>query len=218
LGSLLKLPRDSYYEIFNEETCKVSAAVVEGTVIKKITQSINMLHDSYFRYLCKGKGSFRSIHSQCKLELLFSEPGRPIEYMVYISMPPGDKYFLQLEQNVKHNIPGYGIYLGQRPFRAGIEFLRRYQGNDTRFLEEAECLDSICLQENVIEFKESEDINVVIEQIPVHMKKQSAEKAAKQPGREPVSIKRILFEKSGKRLMGKFKNCWQVADKVISFY
>ena len=218
LGSLLKLPRDSYYEIFNEDVCKVSAAIVEGTVIKKITQSINMLHDSYFRYLCKGKGNIKSIHSQCKLELLFSEPGHSIEYIVYLSMPREDEYFRRLERNIEHNISGYGIYLGQRQFRAGIEFLRRYRGEDIQFLEEADALDSICLQENVIEFREEKNLNVVVEQMPVHMKKEPLAKGKKQPGREPVSIKRVLFEKSGKRIRGKFKNCWQAADKIISFY
>ncbi len=218
LGSLLKLPRDSYYEIFNENSCKISVAIAEGTVIKKITQSINMLHDSYFRYLCQGRGKFKSIHSQCKLELLYSEPGSPIEYIVYLSMPPGDKYYRQLEQHIRSNVPGYGIYLGQRQFRANIEFINRYSEKDTRFIGEAEILDSICLHENVISFLDNDEVNIVIEQIPVHMKKETAVKAKMQPGREPVSIKRVLFEKTGKRLYGKFKNCLKVADKVISFY
>jgi len=218
LGSLLKLPRDSYYEIFNENYCKISVAIVEGTIIKKMTQSINMLHDSYFKYLSQGRGKFISIHSQCKLELLYSEPGCPIEYIVYLSMPPGDEYYRQLEQNIRSSVPGYGIYLGQRQFRANIEFMNRYAEKDIQVIGEAEMLDSICLHENVINFFDNNDVNIVIEQIPVHMKKETIEKAKIQPGREPVSIKRVLFEKTGKRLYGKFKNCLKVADKVISFY
>lgn len=215
-GSILKLPRDSYYEIFSEDSCKVSVAVAAGTIIKKSTQSINMLHETYYRCLSTGKGNIKSIHTQCKLELLFSGYGRSLTYIIFVSMNRDDKHYQQLIESIKNNAPGYGIYLGQRQFRGNIEYIKLYKDKDIRFRDEVETLDSICLQENVIEFLEEDDVNIVIEQIPIHMKKETT--AGKQPGREPVSIKRVLFEKNGKRLHGRFKNCWQVKDKTISFY
>lgn len=217
LGSILKIPRDSYYDLFNEDDCQVSVSVARESVIKRITQSMNMLHNSYHKFLMSGKGTFKSFHSQCKLELLVSAPGTFIEYLVAVAVPPGSTFYPELEQRISQYQTGYGLYLGQRQFRADIEYLKTYTQDEITPMAETDILDSVCLQENVMEVSRTDDVHIVIEHMPIHMRQAAAQK--KLPaGREPGSVKGVLFERNGRRLHGKFKNCCKIDDRVISFY
>ncbi|MCP4156604.1 MAG: CRISPR-associated protein Cas5 [bacterium] len=215
LGSILELPRDSYYDIFAEEKCKVSVSVSPAAVIKKITQSINMLHADYHKLLTKGTG--KVMPSQCKLELLVSAPGRFIEYDIYVAMPPGNRHFHQLQERIQKGVPGFGTYLGQRQFRGHLQFTALHNPPDFQLVENAPFLDSICLQENVTSFNDDNTAHVISEQMPLQMKKIPPQKKKIQ-GREPLSVKRVLFERYGKRIHGNFKNCCNIGNKTISFY
>lgn len=218
LASILLISRDGYYERFSEESCKISAAVAEGCSIKKSVQSVNMLHEKYHRFLEKGTGSAGNMHSQCKMELLMPDQNKPLAYVVYAAFPNDPGTTEALLGKIKSASLGYGAYLGQRQFRADIHFLRSYTGTEIEFLEQSAYLDSICLQDNVISFSDADEdhnLHVVVEQMPVHMKPVQTKG---QSGREPVAVKQVLFERTGKRLYGNFKNCWRLGDKVVSFY
>jgi CRISPR-associated protein Cas5h len=218
LASILRISRDGYYERFSEESCKISTSVAEGCAVKKSVQSVNMLHEKYHRFLEKGTGSGGNMHSQCKMELLMPDQNKPLAYVVYAAFPNDPRTAELLLEKIKSASPGYGAYLGQRQFRADLRFLHFYSGAEIEFLEQSTYLDSICLQENVISFSadhENSNVHVVVEQMPVHMKPVQTKG---QPGRETVSVKRVLFERTGKRLYGNFKNCWRIGDKVVSFY
>ena len=234
LASILKLPRDSYYNDFNEDNCKISVSISENTVIKKKMQSMNYLHPKYYDLLTKGKGEVT--HSQCKLELLISSIEKNIEYIIYFGFCEGNKLFSDLEKKIKNNDFGYGVYLGQRQFRASIDYITTYykNKNEVCFLENSKYLDSVCLQENT-DIDLDNEVDIVVEQMPIHMKKEESNKKSQslkkerldvfnsqakklQTGREPVSIKRVLFERNGKRIYGNFRNCYKIGDKVISFY
>jgi CRISPR-associated protein Cas5h len=218
LGSILKLHRDSYYDLFNEDDCKISAAIAPTAVIKKTTQSINMLHlDYYKKFLVSGKTGFKSMHSPCKVELLMSIPDGFIQYLVFLAVPPGSTFFPGLEKKLKQGDYGFGIYLGQRQFRAYAEYLETYSSDEIHFPQESDYLDSLCLQENVLEISGNHEVHIVIEQIPIHMKQVSDPKKIS-PGRESSVVKRVLFERNGKRMYGRFKNCCQIGERVISFY
>ena len=217
LGSILKLPRDSYYELFNEEDCQISAAISQAAVIKKTTQSVNLLHFKYYKFLIDGKTDFDSIHSPCKIELLISSPGCFIEYLVYVAVPPGSSFFPELEFKLKNNDFGYGLYLGQRQFRADAQYLGTYSGQEIGVPEPAETLDSLCLRENVMELSGNDDTHVVIEHHPSRMKRvEDSQKG--ESGRETTAVESVLFERNGKRIHGQFKNCRRIGDRVISFY
>lgn len=218
LGSILKLPRDTYYDLFNEDDCKISVSVAPTAVIKKTTQSINMLHlDYYKKFLVSGKTGFKSMHSPCKVELLISTPGNFIEYLAFVAVPIGSSFFPGLEDKLKQQDYGFGIYLGQRQFRAYTQYLETYSRDEINFPQESGNLDSLCLQENVLEISENGDVHIVIEQMPIHMKQVTADKKLT-PGRETTSVKRVLFERNGKRIYGRFKNCCKIGDRMISFY
>lgn len=218
LASILKLPRDSYYDLFNEDDCRLSLSISSNAAIKRTTQSLNMLHlDYYKKFLVGGDPGFKSMHSPCKVEILIAPPGSFIEYLVFLAIPPGSSFGAELEQKLKQHHYGFGVYLGQRQFRAHFDYLKTYTHGQIQLLDESDALDSLCLQENVAELKEKEDIHIIIEQMPIHMKKVQAQ--GKIPaGREAVSVKGILFERNGKRIYGRFKNCCRIEDQVISFY
>ncbi|HLP58983.1 MAG TPA: CRISPR-associated protein Cas5 [Candidatus Deferrimicrobium sp.] len=218
LGSILKLPRDSYYDLFNGENCNISVAIAPTAFIKKSTQSLNLLHLDYYKKILANEGArCKSIHSPCKMELLVSTAGRCIEYLVYVAFSPESSYCLEVERKLKELDCGFGIYLGQRQFRADIEYLQTYGAGDILPLEQAESLDSLCLRENVLELSANEDLHIISEHMPLYMKQVPALKKLS-AGRETASVKGVLFERNGKRIYGRFKNCCQIGDKVISFY
>jgi CRISPR-associated protein Cas5h len=179
-----------------------------------------MLHEKYHSYLEKGKGSRANMHSQCKLELLSAGTKQSIIYRVYAAFPGSPDLLEKLKAKIESGHMGYGVYLGQRQFRAYIDGLRTYSPEEIEFLEQSDYLDSVCLQENVVSLIKDDtgdtNIHVVVEQMPIHMK--TVVSGSGKAGREPVSVKRVLFERRGKRLYGTFKNCCRVGDKVISFY
>ena len=65
------------------------------------------------------------------------------------------------------------------------------------------------------------DTHMVLDQMSVHMEKEKTvekKKTKGDPGRVIHTVKRVLHEKSGKRIFGKFKNGYQINDKIITFY
>lgn len=216
LGSILQLPRDTYYDILNEENCKISAAVAPTAFIKKSTQSLNLLHLDYYKKILSDS-EFKNIHSPCKIELLISPPNHFIEYLIYVAAPPGSSFFPTLEQRLQESDCGFGLYFGQRQFRAFIQDLQTFNSEDILPMEHAEFIDSLCLEENVLDLSTNDELHIIMENMPIHMKQVlSLKKLA--PGRETESVKEVLFERNGKRIYGHFKNCYKIRHKIISFY
>ncbi len=217
LGSILMKPRDSYYQLFDPSDCLLSVAISQGSVIKKSVQSVNMLHEKYFSFLEKGSGNSANMHTQCKMELLMSSPRNPISYRIYAAFPSNPELGDALEQKLNSFHGGYGLYFGQRQFRAYLTNVDSFENSQIEYLEQSSFLDSIILEENVIHFsiEDSDGLYVVVERMPIHMKL-AGEKG--QNGREPISVKSVLFERNGKRLSGSFKYCYRVEDKFISFF
>ena len=218
-ASILRYERDSYYEVFRPEKFKISTAVTPGTWIKKKTQSLNYLHPDYYRFLCKGTGKAKGMHGQCKLELLMPD-SKTIDYTIYVGVVADDSLKLldDLEARILQRDFGYGVYLGQRQFKADINYIQSYPKEVIRFTESVEYTDSLCLQENGepdMTDDRNLDTHMVVDQMPIHMEK---EKIKGNTGRVTHTVKRVLHEKSGKRIFGKFKNGYQINDKIITFY
>jgi len=214
LASVLKIPRDEYYEIFSPEKCRVSVSVSPGIEIRKQTQSMNYLHTKYFELISTRDMGKKPKHSQCKLELLMSPENGNIEYCVYIGYNSENGIFKNLELSLAKNDLGYGLYFGQRQFRCFIEDLRII--TDFVFVPESEYLDSICSEDNWKDVVPDINMRIISEQMPIHFKKIAGKKLT---GREPTIVRRIYFESCGKRLKGVFTNCYLLeGDKYISFY
>jgi len=225
LASVLRYERDCYYEVFRPEKFRISAAVTPGTRIKKKTQSLNYLYFKYHNLLCRGTGEGKNMHAQCKLELLMPE-SKTIDYTIYVGVVAEDSRNVldELEARIRQRDFGYGVYLGQRQFRADIDHLQSYPAETIRFVEDAKFTNTICLQENGepdMTDANNLDTHMVVDQMPVHMEKEKPvgkKKAKGDPGRVIHTVKRVLHEKSGKRIFGKFKNGYQIKDKIITFY
>jgi len=215
LASIMECERDSYYELFSPEKIKISVAISPGTAITKQMQSMNYLHFKYHNFLCKGTGEIKKLnmHSQCKLELLLAREGR-IEYTIYVGAITEDsvKFIDEIKKKLLEGNLGYGVYLGQRQFIARIDDVQSYEVNKNSFMEFSDNIESICLEENISSISgESNDVHMVIDQMPVQM-------ISKHQGRELQTVKRVLFEQSGKKISGLFNNCYKVGEKIISFY
>lgn len=221
LSSILEYGRDSYYDIFHPENIKIGVSISPGTDIKKQMQSVNYLHEKYHKLLVKGGGEV--IHSQCKLELIMSKSGR-LDYTIYVGVR--DTHSLgvleKLESKIMNENFGFGVYLGQRQFRANIDHLKAFQGDSIVYINESEHIDSLCMQDNAEpDLDYHPDLHIVIDQMPIHMQKETVEKRGKKrpgSGRKLQKTGRVIYEKSGKRIFGKFRNCYKIDDKVISFY
>lgn len=225
LASVLRHERDSYYEAFHPEKFKISTAVTPGRRIKKKMQNLNYLHPDNYRFLCKGTGKIKGMHSQCKLELLMPE-NKTIDYTIFVGVVAEDSLKLldDLETRIRQRDFGYGVYLGQRQFMADIDHLRSYAAGVIRFREVAEFTDTLCIQENGEPDRahnKNLDTHMVIDQMPVHMEKEKPgdkKKATDDPGRVIHTVKRVMYEKTGKRIFGKFKGGYQIENKIITFY
>ncbi len=224
MASVLMIPRDGYYETFDPESCKISVTAAPGSDIKKTIHSVNVLHDSYYSLLNGRTAKAKAMHSQCKLELVLSGKKQPVEYIVFAAFSGKPELASRLQEKLTSGHSGFGIYLGQRQFRANVHFMAAYGPGEIAFMEQSDYIDSVCLQENVVALEESGDnsgFHVVAEQMPVHMKSvpvKSKGKVKTPTEREPVTVKRVIFEKNGNRLFGTFRNCYRVGQRVISFY
>ena len=165
------------------------------------------------------------MHAQCKLELLMPE-NKTIDYTIYVGVVAEDSLKLldDLEARIRQRDFGYGVYLGQQQFRADIDHLQSHPAEAIHFVEDAEFTDTLCLQENGEPDMTDEnnlDTHMVVDQMPVHMEKEKPvgkKKTKGDPGRVIHTVKRVLYEKYGKRIFGKFKNGYQIKDKIITCY
>ena len=225
LASILRYDRDSYYDLFHPEKFRISTAVTAGTRLKRKIQSINYLHPAYYSFLCKGTGKAKSMHGQCKLELLIPE-SKTIDYTIYIGVVEEDstKLLDEIEVRLRQRDFGFGVYLGQRPFKADIYQIRCYPKEVISFSESADYTDTICLQENgEPDMIDNNNLNthMVVDQMPIHMEKEKPfgnKKAKDEPGRVLHTVKRVLYEKFGRRIFGKFKNGYCIEGKIITFF
>lgn len=211
LASILKIPRDEYYNMFSNENIRISVAIDQKAKIKKITQSINYLHFKYYNLLIGNKGKFQ--HSQCKFELLMGEKPNNITYDIYLALLKAETIYEKLKTCLINKNLGYGIYLGQRPFKAQIESVQFLSNNDYKFLPESNFLNSICVSDNVDKFDvtQNPEVSLLSDRMPCDFN-------ALKKGREISSVKTVIHEQHGKRLKGNFKNVVKVNNRFISFF
>lgn len=210
LASILKIGRHQYYELMDPNNCAISVQV--GSAIKKQTQSMNYLHTDYYNLIAKGSKRGQVQHSQCKLELLIGESGS-LEYLIYFGIRQGNKEYDRLIKSIQSDNFGYGIYLGQRQFKAHLEHLEHYDRPEP--LEKSTVLDSCCPKDSVIKLETSQNVDIIEDKMPVNFKKETKRGTRV---RLPTGINSFIFEKEGKPIQGEFENCYQIGDKIVKFY
>ncbi|MDR0676205.1 MAG: CRISPR-associated protein Cas5 [Elusimicrobiota bacterium] len=220
IASILEYKRDSYYEILNNDFCKISVNINQNCLINRSMQTLNYIASDYYSVLGNGGNKAKSMHTQCQLELLIGNSR--IEYIVYIGFRENNEIVSEFESRLKNKNFGFGIYLGQKQFRGFLEDIEFIE--DVKFLEKTNFLDTIIDEGNVENLNFDENSDILSEQMPVEMAKEFEIKKTKKEeikienGRRTIEIKKYIFEKNGNRINGKFKNCYEVKDKIISFY
>jgi CRISPR-associated protein Cas5h len=110
LASILKLERDSYYEKFNSKNCKISISL--KTEIRKKINTVNHI-----------KKAGERANTPKKIEILSPKNLREkIIYRIYFYIN-NEEIFKSLVEKIKNNNEGYGTYLGQKQFRANLNFI-----------------------------------------------------------------------------------------------
>ncbi len=224
ISSILKIPRNEYYELFasdNQDRISISVKVSKGCEIFRKTHSINNLNEKYWNLAnFKNKGAL--IHSPTKTEILTAKNYSNIKYIVFVGYRNKNQKIEDLIVKLKKRDFGFGVYLGQRQFIGNIEALNIYSANNLEFLEESEYLSTVCTQDNFVNCDFTNyDFNIIQERMPIGFE------TFTEPGsevllRKPCPPKNIYFEKTGKIIEGKFKNCYKISqvnqEEYVSFY
>jgi len=211
-ASILNIKRNNYYDLFSSENCGLSVGISEGCNFRKTTQSMNYLHKDYYGLIAKGNKGGKVQHSQCKLELLLSVPDSMIEYNIFLGAKKNRSEYERIVEKIKNNNLGYGIYFGQRQFKAEIEYVDCY--SDIDYFKESNFVNTVCSEEDVDELDTGREYDIIKDRMPVHFKKIT--KSGKD-GREPLRTKMYIYDRNGKILRGKFKNCYITGEEIVNF-
>ncbi len=197
LGSILKIPRDEYYEMFSIDKSRIGIEILSS--FKKHFECMNYK---------KKNGE----PTQVRLELLLPEK-EYIKYRVYF-YHSDDEIFNKLKYNIKNNNLGYGTYLGQRQFRADLKFHDLLLKNDIEVIKnEIVDLNTLINKSNIVNIEDSANFDFVEVIMPNDMKKVKN-------GREKLSMNKIGYEKSGNSIKMKCKKVLKLKkyNKHITFY
>lgn len=193
VASILKYPRDSYYDIFSPEKAKF------GVKIEKA----GFTHFECMNYL-KEDGD----HTQVRLQLLLPKYD-VLKYQIYF-VHKDEELLENLAMKIKNDKSGYGLFLGQRQFRATAEFVDLYEKPD--ILEDFKGeISTLTYKKNIKELQINNQFELTVDNIPISFKKVKS-------GREPQEITEVCFEGYGSKISGSFKKVIKIGDENISFY
>lgn len=195
LASILKMPRDTYYETLSPAQSKIGVQLL-SPVRKQIT---------CMNYVRKEGGP-----TQVRLELLLPREHK-LRYQVYFWHK--DAALLdQLFGHCKNHELGYGVYLGQRAFRGYVESTEMISQSDIQPVSDFNGnLKSLTYKENISGFSDTAGFDLNSASMPNTMRKIRM-------GREQESMVDTVFEMSGKGIPGTFHEVIQVRDTAISFF
>jgi len=194
VASILEYPRDSYYDVLSPDKAKFGLQII-NPVYK---------HLECMNYLRKEGG-----HTQVRLQLILPREAESLKYRVYFAHRD-DELLNELTAKLKAGRLGYGIFFGQRQFRAAAEYVDTIRGFKIA-KDYTGPLDSLTFKDNIKSLNSSKEVDLVIENMPVDFDKVES-------GREPAEIKAFCYEEKGKDIQGKFCQVIKLNNKVISFY
>ncbi|MEJ6950739.1 CRISPR-associated protein Cas5 [Natronospora cellulosivora (SeqCode)] len=193
VASILKKPRDSYYDLLSPGQAKF------GVKIKNKCYT----HFECMNYLKEDGG-----HTQVRLQLLLPTENT-LSYRVFFTHQ--DESLLdELTANIKENKNGYGLFLGQRQFRAVAEFndlideidiVNNYRGK----------IKTLTYKNNIKELDSNVSSNLIFDNMPASFIKLET-------GREPERVVNVCFEENGDNICGVFNEIIKIRNEYISFY
>ncbi|WP_297889780.1 type I-B CRISPR-associated protein Cas5b [Sulfurihydrogenibium sp.] len=189
IGAIIGLAKEEYLKHINGRTTKIGIEILKP--IKKTRITLNYIDTKQHFYLIKGR-------TQIRTEFL-KEPA----YRLYIHISD-ENLFNELINRVKTKQSYYTLSLGLANLLANFQFKGLY---DVETLEQSDKVNSVILTENVESIEMKEGKKYFKERIPLDMKED----------REVICYKEIVMELEGNTIEGKFKNCYKVGDRIISF-
>lgn len=209
-ASVLMLPRDSYYDELSSDKLFVAVALPPGAAPRKFMQTMN--------YIGGSDVSDASSHKQCRFELLTGQADQDICYRIWLGYHCSNPTLSGLEKKLIAEDYGFGIYLGQRQFRAHLQLEAAYSPADIEFLPQSDYVDSAV---DLVHGKPFLDEigSLRIERMPLEQFCEAGAKG-KRPSRRLKRIGEIMFHLSGGRIKGDFHDCCKLrnqAKNVISF-
>ncbi len=195
VASILEYSRDSYYDVFAPDKAKFGVKVIKSGVP----------HFECMNYL-KEDGN----HTQVRLELLVPKDDI-IEYQIFFAHED-IKLMEKLEKKIKENNLGYGLFLGQRQFRANAEFVKGIKGKKITLLKNYEGkIDTLTFKDNIKQLDVDDYARLTVDNMAASFKKAKV-------GREPEKMVKVCFEEEGNSISGIFNEVLKIEDRYISFF
>lgn len=191
LASILEIRRDEYYDLFNPNDCKISVSIKNP--VKKQLEVLN--------YLMKASKG----HTNIPVELVLPIDEKLL-YQIYV-IHSDENIIEKLYSKLNTNNLGYGIYLGQRQFRANLESVQLLEGTIKTNCETA--IETVTWKENLSEL--NMDANLELEELTI------VDNYTKATGRFPNKMITILNPIKG-QLKGKFKEILSLPNEDIAFF
>lgn len=192
VASILEHNRDSYYDLLAPNKAKFGVKILKPGVP----------HFECMNYLKDGGG-----RTQVRLQLLLPEK-EIIEYQVFFTHQE-ESLITELKKKIKNQKLGYGLFLGQRQFRATAKFVDLVSAE--KMINHEGEITTLTFKDNIknINLKGEKRINTP--NMPIAFKKVES-------GREPTKVSKVCFEERGKVLQGNFKEVFQIGNENISFF
>jgi CRISPR-associated protein Cas5h len=212
IASVLKYPRDSYYDVLSSDHLFVAVAVKRGVQPRKFMQTLNYIKDNSKQNPINDA----SVHSQCRFELLTGSDDKDISYRIWLGFHTQNEKLASLEKLITDRNFGYGIYLGQRQFRADLKIVNRYDESEFEMVSESAYVDSAIALGKAKPNLDEQGV-LQIERMPLE---QIQDTIRKVQVRRLTRAEEILFHISGQRIEGSFKDCCKIRndqEEVIYF-
>lgn len=194
VASILKYPRDSYYDDLSPDNAKFGLQIINPAY----------KHFECMNYLRKEGG-----HTQVRLQLLLPKETKNLKYRVYFTHR--DEVIInKLETKLKAGKLGYGLFFGQRQFRAVAEYIETIDQLDI-INNFTGLLSSLTYKDNIKSINSSTEIDLIVENMPVDFDEADS-------GREPAEVEPFCYEENGWDIKGDFNQGIKLEDKIISFY
>ena len=192
VASILEYSRDSYYDLLAPDKAKFGVKILKAGVP----------HFECVNYLKDGGG-----RTQVRLQLLLPKED-VVEYQVFFTHQE-KSLVKELKEKLKKKNLGYGLFLGQRQFRATAEFIDAVSAEKiTDYKGE---ITTLTFKDNIKSLDLEGELRLNTPNMPISFKKVKS-------GREPTKVAKVCFEERGHSLQGTFKEAFRLGRENISFF
>ncbi|HDR04588.1 MAG TPA: CRISPR-associated protein Cas5 [Candidatus Marinimicrobia bacterium] len=206
MASILEIPRDGYYQLFSPD--HISVAVRVNQPFKRVMQSINNLSEKYYELLIGKNGNPQ--HKATKVELLTGINKKAFSWDVILAFPKAEKHWETLVEKILSGDMGYGLYFGQRQYRANLDNVQILKPETWIFHQEGPFCDWAFRREQAHSYQVLPPLHIEMDIIPRQMKTDTK-------GRLLESSDYFVYEQNGHRINGQFFQVWETEYGNVTF-